>query len=94
MLVQYLRGFRYFQPVWLRNGLQTDVLSVRMGPAAGNREFLVSVFMANLAGPLAMSSCELRQARKGATVAVRACAGVRLAGCAAILLYSINCPGP
>jgi hypothetical protein len=33
-------------------------------------------------GPLAMLDAEPRQARKGATVGVDACAGVRLAGAA------------
>jgi len=31
-------------------------------------------------GPLAIISCELRQARKGATVTAKLCAGVWLAG--------------
>ena len=36
--------------------------------------------MVSLAGPLAMISCEPRQARKGATVTADSCAVVRLAG--------------
>ena len=46
------------------------------------REFCTRLrfFMVTSAGPLAMISCEPRQARKGATVAVTSCAGVRLAG--------------
>ena len=34
--------------------------------------------MVTLSGPLATASCELRQARKGATVAADSCAGVWL----------------
>ena len=36
--------------------------------------------MAGPVGPPAMNNCKLRQARKGATVAVNSCAGVWLAG--------------
>jgi hypothetical protein len=37
-------------------------------------------FMVSLVGPLAMTSYEPRQARKGAAVITHACAGVWLAG--------------
>ena len=52
------------------------------------------IAMADLVGPPAMSSCELRQARKGATVAVRTCAGVlagrgRLQYCVPLAFFSI-----
>ncbi len=36
--------------------------------------------MVSLVGPLAMTGCEPRQARKGAAVVTDACAGVWLAG--------------
>jgi len=39
-------------------------------------------------GPLAIISCELRQARKGATVAVTLCAGVWLIGVATQFLFA------
>jgi len=45
--------------------------------------------MVTLSGPLAMISCEPRQARKGATVAVTSCAGVWL-DWVATLCYSPN----
>ena len=44
------------------------------------REHLAENVMEDPVGPLAMVSCESRQARKGATVAVKPCAGVWLAG--------------
>lgn len=40
-------------------------------------------------GPPAMTSCEPRQVRKEATVAVTSCAGVWLAGLSPFLLYGI-----
>ena len=40
--------------------------------------------MVTLAGPLAMVRCELRQARKGATVTIELCAGVWLVGVATL----------
>jgi len=43
--------------------------------------------MEDSVGPLAMISCEPRQARKGATVAVTSCAGVRLAEDSTFILY-------
>ncbi len=45
-----------------------------------------SVFLVGPVGPLAMISCEPRQARKGATVAVTSCAGVWLVGFASICI--------
>ncbi len=41
--------------------------------------------MVSLVGPLAMSGCKPRQARKGAAVAANACAGVWLAGGTSII---------
>ena len=44
-----------------------------------SRLFRSVVAMADSVGPLAMINCKPRQARKGATVAVKSCAEVRLA---------------
>ena len=46
--------------------------------------------MVALVGPPATLNCEPRQARKGATVAVAACAGMWLAGAASILSPEIT----
>ena len=56
------------------------------------REFCTRLrfFMVTPAGPLAMISCEPRQARKGATVAVTSCAGVWLAGEATSLFSNMT----
>ena len=43
--------------------------------------------MVALAGSPATISCELRQARKGATVAIELCAGVQLAWVTSILFH-------
>ncbi|KEQ12165.1 hypothetical protein GZ78_27330 [Endozoicomonas numazuensis] len=48
------------------------------------------LFVVGPVGPLAMVNCELRQARKGATVAVTPCAGVWLAGFASICIKFLD----
>ncbi|MET4694762.1 hypothetical protein V5J35_000374 [Endozoicomonas sp. NE40] len=48
--------------------------------------------MVDPVGPPAMISCKLRQARKGATVAVTSCAGVWLAGFASNLELILSLP--
>ncbi len=52
-------------------------------------ELLIEIIMEDSVGPLAMVSYELRQAWKGATVIVKSCAEVWLAG-NSTLLSSVN----
>ncbi|GAB3100296.1 hypothetical protein GCM10027217_19460 [Pseudomaricurvus hydrocarbonicus] len=60
------------------NDVNRDQFAHRVAIAPQNGNNRRRFAMVALSGPLAMISCELRQARKGATVAVSSCAGVWL----------------
>ena len=55
------------------------------GRGVCNESLPANRFMVSLVGPPAMPGCKPRQARKGATVATAACAGMWLAGGTSIL---------